>query len=242
MAAVIQGAVRCQFEGAESARESLSDDAWPRPLLPRGDLVEENALSELRAGIATETSPFLRQRPATLGNAFLLVLVVALARAMGRPIVGSIIAGWLWPFLVWNWLMGFVIYQHHTHPSVVWFTDFKEWQYWESQIEGTPHIRFPWIVNFFLHNIMEHTAHHALTGIPLYNLRQAQKRLESKLRAVIIVQKWTFAEYRRTVKACKLYDYTNQCWLNFDGLPTSACTGQVRCRSMLNHSPHLRTR
>lgn len=157
----------------------------------------------------------------TAGNALLVLLVVLLARATARPLTESIVFGLVWPFLVWNWLMGFVIYQHHTHPSVVWFSDLDDWQYWESQIEGTTHIKFPRIVNLLLHNIMEHPAHHALTGIPLYHLGKAQDRLESELRSAIVVQQWTIAGYRRTLRACKLYDYTCQRWLTFDGQPAA---------------------
>jgi omega-6 fatty acid desaturase (delta-12 desaturase) len=158
---------------------------------------------------------------ATAGSAFIIVCIVLVARVAGRSVLEAIIAGWVWPFLVWNWLMGFVIYQHHTHPSIAWFNDVDEWRYCESQVEGTTHIRFPRVVNLVLHNIMEHTAHHALTGIPLYHLRQAQGRLESELRAAIVVQKWTLGSYMRTLRACKLYDYRRRCWLNFDGHATS---------------------
>ncbi len=34
------------------------------------------------------------------------------------------------------WFMGFAIYVHHTHPTVVWFTDRGEWSFQAGQLEG----------------------------------------------------------------------------------------------------------
>jgi len=85
----------------------------------------------------------------------------------------------LLPFSIWNWAMGFAIYQHHTNISIKWFDNKEEWNYWESQIDHSAHIRFPKPINFILHNIMEHTAHHGNMNIPLYKLAKAQTELES---------------------------------------------------------------
>jgi omega-6 fatty acid desaturase (delta-12 desaturase) len=155
------------------------------------------------------------------GNVMILTSILLLAQWYHQPWLPTLLVAWLLPFLVWNWLMGFIIYQHHTHSSVAWFDDPKDWEYWESQIEGTTHIKFPRVFNFILHNIMEHTAHHALTGIPLYKLNRAQQQLEQILSPRMIVVRWTPRDYLRTVARCKLYDYPNHRWLDFKGRPMS---------------------
>lgn len=119
------------------------------------------------------------------------------------------------PFLIFNLLMGFVIYQHHTNLNTRWFKDEEEWQYWESQIENSPHIIFPKPLNFVLHNIMEHTAHHINMDIPFYNLQDAQRKLESEFGDKIKTVNWNLKYYWLSIRKCKLYDYENHEWRTF---------------------------
>ncbi len=142
----------------------------------------------------------------------------------GVAVWSCLVFGFVIPFQVWNWSMGFLIYQHHTHPRVAWFDDFAEWDYIHAQIEETVHIRFPRILNFLIHNIMEHTAHHAQTQIPMYYLKGAQDALEKDYASRMINVRWTFREYFLTLRDCKLYDYKNHHWLDFNGIRTSPCT------------------
>ena len=158
---------------------------------------------------------------AVMGNLLVVASILLLAKHYHHGWLSSLLVAWLLPFVVWNWLMGFMIYQHHTHPSVAWFDNTEDWEYWESQIECTTHIKFPRIFNFILHNIMEHPAHHAFTAIPLYKLSRAQERLEQHLSARMTVVRWTPRDYFRTVTDCKLYDYQTHRWLDFTGQPTT---------------------
>ena len=154
----------------------------------------------------------------------LVGVLVWVARWTAQPWWLPVLLGFVTPYFVWNWLMGFVIFLHHTHPSVAWFDGPEEWNYWESQIEGTTHVNFPRVLNFILHNILEHTAHHALTNIPMYRLRQAQDALESRFGNRITVVEWTLSGYLDTLKRCRLYDYRNHRWLDYQGKPTTSCT------------------
>ena len=36
--------------------------------------------------------------------------------------------GALIPFAIWNVLMGFVVYLHHTHPRIRWFDNKADWR------------------------------------------------------------------------------------------------------------------
>lgn len=119
------------------------------------------------------------------------------------------------PFLLWNWIMGFAIYQHHTHPQTRWFENRREWDYWESQIENSVHIRFPGYINYFLHHIMEHTAHHADMSIPMYRLRTAQNIIEQHYSGKIKIVDWKVRFYLDTLKKCKLYNTNLHRWEQF---------------------------
>jgi omega-6 fatty acid desaturase (delta-12 desaturase) len=72
-----------------------------------------------------------------------------------------------------------------------------------------------------MHHIMEHTAHHVDMSIPLYKLKQAQAKLENLLPGRIIVQRFSWRWYFQTARACKLYDFTRQCWTDYKGHATS---------------------
>ena len=91
-----------------------------------------------------------------------------------------------------------------------------------GQIRGTPHIEFPGVVDFVLHNVMHHTAHHVDPKIPLYNLRQSQRSLEAAYESEIIHIKWTFSGFFKTMQTCRLYDYQQHRLIDFDGTPKSA--------------------
>lgn len=158
--------------------------------------------------------------------------VIWLGNEAGAPWLCSVTFSLVLPFCVWNWLMGFAIFQHHTHPGVAWFENVEEWNYWESQIAGTTHVRFPKFFSLLFHNIMEHTAHHAFTGVPFYNLIKAQAAIEFAYGGQVKVVPWTVPGFRDTLRQCKLYDYQHHVWTDFEGNVTSAPTV---------NSPALRT-
>ena len=134
---------------------------------------------------------------------------------------------WLWgvafaiPLLVWNALIGFVVYVHHTHSSVHWYDNKSDWSAASPFVSTTVHLTFGAGVGRFLHHIMEHTAHHVDMGVPLYRLQAAQALLEAKLPGRIIIQRFSWAWYFDTARACKLYDFEQRCWTDFAGQRTS---------------------
>lgn len=140
----------------------------------------------------------------------------SLAVSAGLLAIGVII-----PQILWNWLMGFVVFQHHTHPTVPWYGDEQDWTFYAGQIQSVVHVELPRPIELILHNIMEHTAHHVDPRIPLYNLEDAQKKLEEAYGGDIVVVPWTLRGYFDTLRKCRLYDYANHQWLDFDGTPTT---------------------
>lgn len=125
--------------------------------------------------------------------------------------------GFLVPFLVWNALIGFVVYVHHTHTDVRWHDDKKSWAEAVPFVTTTVHLVFPFGIGGLFHNIMEHTAHHVDMSIPLYKLKEAQQLLEERLPEHIIVQRFSWRWYFKTARLCKLYDFKRNDWVDFEG-------------------------
>lgn len=134
--------------------------------------------------------------------------------------------GFVLPFLVWNCLIGFVVYVHHTHESIAWHEDKAAWAAAQPFVSTTVHLSFRRWLGFdfgaFLHHIMEHTAHHVDMTIPLYRLKRAQAVLEEKLPGCIVRQPFSWRWYFRTAARCKLYDYRAHRWTDYSGQPTTA--------------------
>jgi omega-6 fatty acid desaturase (delta-12 desaturase) len=130
---------------------------------------------------------------------------------------------WL-PFAIWNWLIGFLTFLHHTHPRVPWFNDKAEWSFFAGQIQGSTHVIFPWGINWMIQRIMEHTAHHADPQVPLYRLAEAQRSLEQAYLSDIVVHAFSFRSLRATTGACQLYNFEHHHWLSYSGERTSGPT------------------
>jgi omega-6 fatty acid desaturase (delta-12 desaturase) len=150
--------------------------------------------------------------------AFLLLQiwgVIALGAMFGKPAWQSLLLGAAIPFLVWNGFMSFVIFLHHTHPSVRWYPSIAAWRADRGALQGTTRVRFPWPFGPLVLSIMEHNAHHEAPGVPLYNLAQMQRMLEEQSPLVT----WNFSRraYLRICRRCKLYDYDAGRWVAFDG-------------------------
>ena len=126
------------------------------------------------------------------------------------------LAAVLLPFVVWNWVMGWAIFEHHTHPEVPWFDDEAEWRAAGAQVACTVHIVLPAFADSILHFIMHHTAHHLDVTIPMYELRSAQHVVE-QAGARVITYRWTPGSFIRHLRCCKLYDFERRCWTGFDG-------------------------
>jgi omega-6 fatty acid desaturase (delta-12 desaturase) len=133
----------------------------------------------------------------------------------GMSISECLFFGMIWPFIWWNWWMGFAIYQHHTNEDTKWFNKYEEWHYWEVQLFHSTHIKFPLFIELAANNIMKHTAHHANMNIPCYQLHNAQLALEERFGDQVKIYDWNMLTYFKTLNKCKLYDYETHKWLTF---------------------------
>jgi omega-6 fatty acid desaturase (delta-12 desaturase) len=150
-----------------------------------------------------------------------ILLLTGIAKEIGQGVVFQLFTMMFIPFMAWNCLMGFTIFLHHTHPDVPWFLDRDEWKASEAQLRGTVHVGFKVPFDVVFHHIYKHTAHHLDVGIPFYRLPDAQKRIEGSFPENITVEQLTFDQFFKTTRLCKLYDYENHSWLDFNGRVTS---------------------
>jgi omega-6 fatty acid desaturase (delta-12 desaturase) len=165
-----------------------------------------------------------------LVSAFAVAWVGGLAFAAartGQSTAWLLTVGFALPFLVWNGMIGFVVYVHHTHPGVAWYEDKKSWSASQPFVSTTVHLTFRSAMGALLHHIMEHTAHHVDMSVPLYRLRRAQALLESRLAGAIVVQPFSWRWYADTARRCKLYDFEARRWTDFSGRPTTAAPSHV---------------
>ena len=125
------------------------------------------------------------------------------------------------PFFFWVSMIGFVVYVHHTHVKVSWHDERTAWSKAQPFVSTTVHLTFNFKIGALMHHIMEHTAHHLDMSIPLYKLKQAQSKLEELLPERIVVQAFSWKWYFQTARDCKLYDFKQRCWTDYQGRATS---------------------
>jgi len=140
--------------------------------------------------------------------------VITVGGALGHSALASLSIGVCIPFLVWNGLMSLVIYLHHTHPTVHWYPSVPAWQADRGAINGSLHVRFPWPFGPMVLSIMEHNAHHAAPGVPLYNLPRMQEAMAPN--EDIMSWRFSWRAFVRVCKRCKLFDYDLGRWVTFD--------------------------
>lgn len=231
------------LKGRDPAYAPLSLDEYRHLSIPR-QLLERLERSVLGVGllylrtiwwrheVAPQTTercllpakgPYSADRVLVIMYATVEILGAALNAMGGAPLLTfarDLFWAVLVPFLVWNWIMGFVTFQHHTHPEIPWFNTTEEWVAARTQVLATTHVQFPEWLDWLLLRIMNHTAHHLDPSIPLYQLRDCQEALADSARSF----RWSIKACLAVFAACKLYDFRRHRWLDFSGRPLSTTT------------------
>ena len=123
------------------------------------------------------------------------------------------------PSLIMNWWTGLMTFLHHTHPRVRWYADLEEWRQAQVAVPCAVHVIAPWPMSWLLASALDHTAHHVAPKVPDGELAAIQDHLESEFPEIIQIVKVT--DCLRILAFCKLYDYQQHCWLDYDGHPMS---------------------
>mgnify|MGYP000955016864 CR=1 FL=1 len=157
----------------------------------------------------------------TVAMAAWIAAVALAAQRSGQSFGLLLTLAVLVPFALWNGIMGFVVFVHHTHPDIAWFQKRQEWQRCRAYLTATARVKFPLGIDRLMHNIMEHNAHHLNPRIPMFALRRAQKALHEGFVNQYRDYRMTWRSYMDCVRRCKLYDFANHAWLDFKGQVTS---------------------
>lgn len=166
--------------------------------------------------------------------ALLIAGLLAAATVTGQSLAILLVLGLVLPQLVFQTAMSFVSYVHHTHVRAPWYESADDYVYFNSQVRSTVHSEFPAPIEFVLHRILDHTAHHSDPRVPLYNLHLTQAALERLYPLEVIHEPWSLGNFLRTMRTCRLYDYESLRWLDWDGTPLTASVspdGAPTCRA-----------
>lgn len=155
---------------------------------------------------------------------FLSMLIYAGVSLPHTSVTEVIILGFMVPLLYASFMIGLSVYLQHTHETIPWFKTQEEAMQKGKPEEVTMHVKFPAWYNLLSHNVMEHTAHHVDPRVPLYNLAKAQGVLNDILGDKMVTVNFSLQGFLGTMANCKLYDYENHCWLDFEGNSTSRAT------------------
>jgi acyl-lipid omega-6 desaturase (Delta-12 desaturase) len=150
---------------------------------------------------------------------YLAAFLAALAWAGGAL---AVLLGFVLPFLIWNGMMGATTYLQHTSRRAPWYDSVAAWRRRASDEQVTIHLLVPRWYGLISHHIMDHPAHHFQPRIPLYRLPAAQARLNELLGRRAVIDRFSPGYLLATVRACKLYDFEAQRWLDFAGNPTTS--------------------
>jgi acyl-lipid omega-6 desaturase (Delta-12 desaturase) len=136
--------------------------------------------------------------------------------------LSGFLAAVLLPTLVLNWWTGLMAFLHHTHPRVRWYADMEEWRRAQAGPVCAVHVVAPWLLDWLLGYALDHSAHHVAPKTPSAGLAASQHRLESAFPEMI--ERVNLFDCLRILAHCKLYDYENHCWVDYNGTPMDAIT------------------
>jgi omega-6 fatty acid desaturase (delta-12 desaturase) len=180
---------------------------WSKMLFPRRHFVQKRKLRYFLDSVAV------------MGFFCLQLAVLSIGAQDLDQFAARVLLSIMLPFLAFNWMVGFVSFLNHTHPTVPWFSRRDEWSFYTGQVTCTVHMGVPsWLI-FFVTDLGLHGAHHIDPRIPIWGLDRAESRILADARTNIVMENWTWRRYREILQHCKLYDYDGRRWLDFDGRP-----------------------
>lgn len=125
------------------------------------------------------------------------------------------------PFLAFQTNQAIVVYFQHTDPRIPWFgpDDLRHLEHGAAQL--SVHVDMPRWLSSLVHHMFCHAAHHVCPSIPCYRLYDAQRHLNTLLGDTAVVTPFCAGALLDVFRRCKLYDYEQHRWLDFDGNATS---------------------
>lgn len=152
-------------------------------------------------------------------SAFVAFLVIMSRFTTMSPAM-TVLLGWFLPLCVHCTMSGASLYLMHNNRRIPWFKIGEDRSNFPPERCST-NLMLPRLVSKLVNNVYSHSAHHAHAGIPCYNLYDAQLHLNSLIGDKLVIEPMSLKGLIATMNACKLYDYDNHQWLDFDGKPTA---------------------
>jgi omega-6 fatty acid desaturase (delta-12 desaturase) len=160
--------------------------------------------------------------------ALLTFLAASPAHATNLTPLRAVLLGFVLPQSIFETLDGFALYVQHTDPRIPWFREEPD-----REAEGrtellSAHLIVPRPMGWFFHDTFSHPVHHLLPKIPCYRSYAAQCALDRRLGPAAVTSRFGPRWFLDTTRRCKLYDWDNHRWLDFDGNPTTAPIAAAR--------------
>lgn len=150
----------------------------------------------------------------------LVAVVLALALFIGFQGWAGI---WVWtkvvviPFLLFCQAIGWVVYVQHVDQNIKWWPR-HDWNRFRGQVEGTTILHGPPGWDLLFHWIMVHVPHHVDMSIPCYRLPLAAEAIVEAFPGAVTERRISVADYLRTTRDCKLYDFEVRAWSRYPSL------------------------
>lgn len=132
---------------------------------------------------------------------------------MFSSVIEAVIFAVVLPFIVWNCVMGAVIFVHHTHPAIVWYNDTLTWAKARRQCPSAVHLAVPIVWDRLFHRILQHPAHHLRVDIPFHRLEDAQRSIAAMSNVMHV--RTSLRDVPHTIGTCKLFDFSSMKWVPF---------------------------
>ena len=148
---------------------------------------------------------------------FTVALVLAPAYADVTLMAQALLLGMLLPFFVFMGLQSYILWSMRTLPT--WgLVSPRPLASVYRQCRGAVlvHMALPRL-ELVTHGITNHPVHHLLPAIPIYNLAKAQAKYESLVGPLSVKHPFSLAGLVDTANRCKLYDFDQNRWLDFEG-------------------------
>lgn len=149
----------------------------------------------------------------------------------------AVLLGFVVPFYVWQTIFSFTAFVTHTHARIPFVEGPVDRKDALPQEQLSLHLKFPPVLDYLMHNVYNHSAHHGNVRIPFYRLPEAQRRLNEMMGSAAVIQPFSFRWLGETLRNCRLYDYQAHRWLNFDGCPTSETAISPEQRAVIAATP-----
>lgn len=133
----------------------------------------------------------------------------------------AVVLGFVVPLVIFATVTGGSLYMMHTHRDIPWFKGELD-RKGDAAVEYcSTHLTLPAPLSKIVHHVFAHSVHHAHPGVPCYYIPEAQKKLDEMLGSRAVTEPMSVSRLIWTMNRCKLYDFENHQWLDFDGNPTT---------------------